>query len=75
MASCSRLLTRCRPPTDLPGPLGGRLYERVKGVWEERFERSYGFWRGLVDEVITPGWLDDVGGVGAATVCGRFVVR
>jgi len=28
------------------------LYERVKGVWEERFERSYGFWRGLVDEVV-----------------------
>jgi hypothetical protein len=22
-------------------------------VWEERFERSYGFWRGLVDEMIT----------------------
>ena len=28
------------------------LYERVKGVWEERFERSHGFWRGLVDEVV-----------------------
>jgi hypothetical protein len=28
------------------------LYERVKGVWEERFERSCGFWRGLVDEVV-----------------------
>jgi putative transposase/transposase-like zinc-binding protein len=28
------------------------LYERVKGTWEERFERSYGFWRGLVDEVV-----------------------
>jgi len=28
------------------------LYERVKGVWVERFERSYGFWRGLVDDVI-----------------------
>jgi hypothetical protein len=28
------------------------LYERVKGAWEERFERSYGFWRGLVDEVV-----------------------
>jgi hypothetical protein len=21
------------------------LDERIKGVWEERFERSYGFWR------------------------------
>jgi hypothetical protein len=28
------------------------LYERVKGVWEERFERSCGFWRGLMDEVV-----------------------
>jgi hypothetical protein len=28
------------------------VYERVKGAWEERFERSYGFWRGLVDEVV-----------------------
>jgi hypothetical protein len=28
------------------------LYERVKGEWEERFERRYGFWRGLTDEVV-----------------------
>jgi hypothetical protein len=28
------------------------LYDRVKSAWEERFERSYGFWRGLVDEVV-----------------------
>ena len=28
------------------------LYERVKGSWEERFERQYGFWRGLVDEAV-----------------------
>ncbi len=27
-------------------------YDRVKGVWEERFERRYGFWRGLADEVV-----------------------
>jgi hypothetical protein len=27
-------------------------YERVKGRWEERFERKYGFWRGLADEVV-----------------------
>jgi hypothetical protein len=25
------------------------LYEGVKGQWEERFERRYGFWRGLED--------------------------
>jgi hypothetical protein len=28
------------------------LYERVKGAWEDRFERAHGFWRGLVDEVV-----------------------
>jgi hypothetical protein len=28
------------------------LYERVKGSWEERFERQYGFWRGLADEAV-----------------------
>lgn len=28
------------------------LYERLKGCWEERFERCYGFWRGLVDGVV-----------------------
>jgi hypothetical protein len=28
------------------------LYERVKGSWEERFERKYGFWRGLADEAV-----------------------
>jgi hypothetical protein len=28
------------------------LYERVKGAWEERFERRYGFWRGLADEAV-----------------------
>jgi hypothetical protein len=28
------------------------LYERVKGQWEERFERQYGFWRGRADEAV-----------------------
>ena len=28
------------------------LYERVKGAWEERYERKYGFWRGLADEAV-----------------------
>jgi hypothetical protein len=28
------------------------LYERVKGSWEERFERRYGSWRGLADEAV-----------------------
>jgi hypothetical protein len=25
------------------------LYDTVKGVWEERFESPYGFWRGRWD--------------------------
>ena len=29
-----------------------RGYEKLKGIWEERFEASYGFWRGLVDDVV-----------------------
>ena len=28
------------------------LYDKVKGVWEERFEERYGFWRGFVDGVV-----------------------
>jgi hypothetical protein len=27
-------------------------YDEVKGQWEERFERRYGFWRGLLDEKV-----------------------
>jgi len=44
-----------RPRNPRETPLWGlldTLYERVKGVWEERFERKYGFWRGLADEVV-----------------------
>jgi len=32
--------------------LVGALYDTVKGVWEERFEQRYGFWRGFVDGVV-----------------------
>jgi len=28
------------------------LYDTVKGVWEERFEQRYGFWRAFVDDVV-----------------------
>jgi len=28
------------------------LFEEVRGQWEERFERRYGFWRGFVDEQV-----------------------
>ena len=34
------------------GGLLDSLYDRVKGEWEERFERRYGFWRGLADEIV-----------------------
>jgi hypothetical protein len=27
-------------------------YEKVKAVWEERFEKTHGFWRGFVDDVV-----------------------
>ena len=29
------------------------LYERVKGSWDDLFERSYGFWRGILDGAVT----------------------
>jgi len=31
---------------------GGAPRGCVKGSWEDRFEQSYGFWRGFVDEVV-----------------------
>jgi hypothetical protein len=27
-------------------------YDKVKAEWENRFERTYGFWRGFVDQVV-----------------------
>ena len=27
-------------------------YEDVKSVWEQCFEKKYGFWRGFVDQVV-----------------------
>ena len=36
-------------------------FETVKGVWEDRFERIYGYWRGFVDDVVN-----------AYVDCGRF---
>jgi len=32
-------------------------YDNVKALWEDRFERKFGFWRGFVDEVVAP-YLD-----------------
>ena len=43
---------RARRPWESPlYRLIDALYEKVKGVWEERFEQRYGFWRGFVDDV------------------------
>ena len=28
------------------------LYEKVKAVWEERFQHAYGFWRGFLDDIV-----------------------
>jgi hypothetical protein len=44
-----------RPRNPRKTPLWGlldTLYERVKAVWEERFERKYGYWRGLADGTV-----------------------
>ena len=27
-------------------------FDEVKGQWEERFQRRYGFWRGFIDEQV-----------------------
>ena len=27
-------------------------YDDVKAVWEERFEKTYGYWRGFIDKVV-----------------------
>ncbi len=29
-----------------------RYYDEVKALWEDRFEKKYGFWRGFVDTVV-----------------------
>ena len=53
---------RFRKPEESPlYRLVEALYDQAKGVWEERFERHYGFWRAFVDDVVNA-YLD----------CGRF---
>ena len=43
-----------RPKTTLSGlyQLLEAYYEDVKAVWEERFQKTYGFWRGFIDTVV-----------------------
>ena len=44
--ACATLYRPRRPRESPLYRLVDELYDRVKGNWEERFERSYGFWRG-----------------------------
>jgi ribosomal protein S27E len=62
VAECAVGFYRARRPQQTPlYCLVEGLYDTVKGVWEERFEQRYGFWRAFVDDVVNA-YLD----------CGRF---
>ena len=53
MAACPAAPYRARNPRATPlYRLFDAHFEEVKGQWEDRFERRYGFWRGFVDEQI-----------------------
>ena len=53
MAACRASRYRARNPRTTPlYRLVETLYDKVKGQWEDRFERRYGFWRGIVDEQV-----------------------
>ena len=53
VAECAVGFFRARKPQESPlYRLVEALYDTVKGVWEERFEQRYGFWRGFVDDVV-----------------------
>ena len=51
-APCAALYRPRQPRASPLFRLVDRYYEQVKGVWEERFEHAYGFWRGFVDDVV-----------------------
>ena len=63
-AECAaRGLYRPRRPEQTPlDRLVEGLYDKVKGLWEERFEQRYGFWRGFVDDVVQR-YLEDAAAV------------
>ena len=47
-----KLATLYRPRRPRESPLYALVdecYDEVKGSWEERFERRYGFWRGTIE--------------------------
>lgn len=54
-AECSACPAPYRPRDARGTPLYRLVeahYEQVKGLWEERFESAYGFWRGFVDNTV-----------------------
>jgi hypothetical protein len=50
-ACATRYRTRNPRATPLYRLVEG-YFDEVRGQWEERFERRYGYWRGLVDEQV-----------------------
>jgi len=52
---CFRTPAVYRPRHPRATPLYGLMelyYDKVKAEWEDRFERTYGYWRGFVDRVV-----------------------
>ena len=53
MASpCPAVYRPRRPKLSPLYHLVDNCYEKVKGIWEDRFESQYGRWRGFVDDVV-----------------------
>ena len=53
MATSCPAAYRARKPRATPlYRLFEHHFEEVRGQWEERFERRFGFWRGIVDEQV-----------------------
>jgi hypothetical protein len=53
-----KLATTYRPRRPRESPLYTLVDEccdEVKGSWEDRFERRYGFWRGMIEDAVHPG--------------------
>jgi hypothetical protein len=50
---CEPALYRPRQARETPlYQLVEKYYEDVKAVWEDRFEKKYGRWRGFIDNVV-----------------------
>ncbi|MGH9381705.1 MAG: transposase zinc-binding domain-containing protein [Thermoanaerobaculia bacterium] len=51
-AQCTALYRPRKPRASPLYQLVESCYDEVKGTWEERFERRYGFWRGAIEEAV-----------------------